>query len=59
MFLGSSGCRCVMSLLRDRGGNRWRTVVAGTKMAADKQEEPSEFWIIFEVRANGFNKLNT
>jgi len=48
-----------MSLLRDKGGNRWRTVVAGPKMAADKQEERSEFWIIFEARANGFNKLNT
>lgn len=33
--------------------------MAVTKVAADKQKELSEFWILFEVRANGSNKLNT
>lgn len=32
---------------------------AVTKVAEDKQKEWCEFWIIFEVRADGSNKLNT
>lgn len=48
-----------MSLLGDKGENGQRTEVAGTKVAAEEQKKLSEFWIIFEVRANGSNELNT